>query len=70
MGSDFIDIRMGIKTLPSEQFKVMRELRTRLKERFDDEGIETSSPQRTMWIGDSTGEIKTQSSVSEGDEHL
>jgi small conductance mechanosensitive channel len=70
MGSDFIDIRMGIKTLPSEQFKVMRELRTRLKERFDDEGIETSSPQRTMWIGDGTSEVKPQSSVSEGDDHL
>jgi small-conductance mechanosensitive channel len=75
MGSDFIDIRMGIKTRPSEQFKVMRELRTRLKERFDEEGIETSSPQRTMWIRDgSTGgasDGRTESpSVSEGDEHL
>ena len=75
MGSDFIDIRMGIKTLPSEQFKVMRELRTRLKERFDDEGIDTSSPQKTMWIGDGSGGRAPDGraeapSVGEGDEHL
>ena len=47
LGREGIDIRMGIKTRPSEQFKVMRELRTRLKERFDAEGIQTTSPQRS-----------------------
>jgi small-conductance mechanosensitive channel len=85
MGADGIDIRMGIKTRPSEQFKVMRELRTRLKERFDHEGIQTSSPQRTMWVrdgvgdGDGDGRVESPSdgdghteapSVSERDEHL
>ena len=53
-------------------------LRTRLKERFDMEGIETSSPQRTMWVHD--GDTSSVSdggadgraespSISEGDEH-
>jgi small conductance mechanosensitive channel len=76
MGADGIDIRMGIKTRPSEQFKVMRELRTRLKERFDQEGIQTSSPQRTMWVHDRVGDGGSDGSaspqvpsVSEGDEH-
>jgi small-conductance mechanosensitive channel len=72
MGADGIDIRMGIKTRPSEQFTVMRELRTRLKERFDQDGIQTSSPQRTMWVrdGDGGGGGRPESpSVSEGDEH-
>jgi small conductance mechanosensitive channel len=75
MGADGIDIRMGIKTRPSEQFTVMRELRTRLKERFDREGIQTSSPQRTMWVrdGDGAGDGGSGAespSVSEGDQHL
>jgi small conductance mechanosensitive channel len=63
LGANGVDIRVGIKTRPAEQFKVMRELRTRLKERFDVEKIDASSPQRTMWIAtdgatapDSTGE--------------
>jgi small conductance mechanosensitive channel len=69
LGRDGIDIRMGIKTRPSEQFKVMRELRTRLKERFDREGIQTSSPQRTVWMndGDGAGTAAAAPSVSEGD---
>src|SRR5438105_639164 len=48
LGTDGIDIRMGIKTRPSEQFKVMRELRTRLKERFDAEGIQATPPQPSL----------------------
>jgi small conductance mechanosensitive channel len=66
LGIDGIDIRMGIKTRPSEQFTVMRELRTRLKERFDDEGIDSTSPQRTMWIRTQDG-ATADASVSEGD---
>src|SRR3954447_5083010 len=50
LGASGVDIRVGMKARPAEQFKVMRELRTRLKERFDVEKIDTSSPQRTMWI--------------------
>src|SRR5437763_4582205 len=57
LGSSGIDIRMGIKTRPSEQFKVMRELRTRLKERFDAEGIQTTSPQRSIWMADGAAAV-------------
>jgi small conductance mechanosensitive channel len=69
LGADGIDIRLVIKTRPSEQFKVMRELRTRLKERFDDERIEIPFPQRTMWVRNADGASTPppSSSVGEGD---
>jgi small-conductance mechanosensitive channel len=50
LGANGVDIRLGIKTRPAEQWKVMRELRTRIKERFDREGIEIPFPQQTMWL--------------------
>jgi len=68
LGREGIDIRMGIKTRPSEQFKVMRELRTRLKERFDAEGIQTTSPQRSIWMTDGAAAAEPASaSAGEGD---
>ncbi|HEV3225619.1 MAG TPA: mechanosensitive ion channel family protein [Acidimicrobiales bacterium] len=69
LGANGIDIRLGIKTRPSEQFTVMRELRTRLKERFDDEGIETSSPQRTLWVQANDGAEQPVPSAGESDGH-
>ena len=79
LGAAGVDIRLGIKTRPSEQFKVMRELRTRLKERFDEEGIQTSSPQRSVWVSEPNGSgasdspsaaassLPASSSLGEGD---
>ena len=52
LGSDGIDIRIVIKTKPSEQFQVMRELRTRLKETFDREGIQFPALRRIIWTRD------------------
>ncbi|HVL03668.1 MAG TPA: mechanosensitive ion channel family protein [Acidimicrobiales bacterium] len=49
-GPDGVAIRLVVKTLPSAQFKVMRELRQRMKEAFDAEGIEIPFPQRTVWV--------------------
>jgi small conductance mechanosensitive channel len=40
LGTDGIKIRLVVKTKPAEQWTVMRELRTRIKESFDAEGIE------------------------------
>lgn len=48
-GPDAISIRLVIKTAPLEQFAVQRELRRRLKEAFDEHGIEIPFPQRTVW---------------------
>jgi small conductance mechanosensitive channel len=50
LGADGIDIRLVVKTAPLEQWKVGRELRRRLKETFDAEGIEIPFPQRALWL--------------------
>jgi small conductance mechanosensitive channel len=47
-GEHGIAIRLVVKTRPSEQFTVMRELRKRLKAAFDEAGIEI--PQRSVWV--------------------
>lgn len=49
-GPDGVAIRLVVKTQPSSQWKVMRELRGRMKEAFDAEGIEIPFPQRTVWV--------------------
>ena len=50
LAADGIDIRLVVKTAPLEQWKVARELRHRLKEAFDAEGIEIPFPQRSLWL--------------------
>ena len=50
LGADGIDIRLVVKTAPLEQWKVARELRHRLKEAFEEEGIEIPFPQRSLWL--------------------
>ena len=49
-GPDALVIRLVVKTQPSQQWKVLRELRARLKAAFDDAGIEIPFPQRTVWV--------------------
>jgi small-conductance mechanosensitive channel len=50
LGADGISIRLVVKTRPGDQFPVMRELRRRLSETFEREGIEIPFPQRTIWV--------------------
>ena len=50
LGADGIAIRLVLKTKPGEQWRLQREIRARLKDRFDAEGIEIPFPQRTVWI--------------------
>ena len=38
-----------MKTAPLEQWSVAREMRQRIKSRFDHEGIEIPLPQRVVW---------------------
>ncbi|HLL08187.1 MAG TPA: mechanosensitive ion channel family protein [Nocardioidaceae bacterium] len=49
MDVDGLVVRVVLKTAPMEQWKVAREMRERIKTRFDAAGIETPSPQRMYW---------------------
>ena len=49
LGANGIVLRLVVKTRPSEQFRVSRELRRRIKAAFDAEGIEIPFPQQTVW---------------------
>lgn len=50
LGESAVSIRLMAKTEPTEQFAAARELRRRLKEAFDEAGIEIPFPQRTVWM--------------------
>ena len=49
LGANGIVIRLVVKTTPSEQYRVSRMLRERLKSAFDEQGIEIPFPQQTVW---------------------
>ncbi len=49
LGANAIVIRLVVKTLPADQYAVSRQLRQRLKEEFDREGIEIPFPQQMVW---------------------
>ena len=50
LGPNEIVIRLVVKTVPSRQFQVNRQMRQRLKAEFDRVGIEIPFPQRQIWI--------------------
>ena len=49
-GESAVVIRLMAKTEPVEQWAAARELRRRIKEAFDEAGIEIPFPQRTVWV--------------------
>jgi len=49
LGVDGVLVRVALKTAPLEQWAVAREMRQRIKARFDHEGIEIPYPQRMVW---------------------
>ena len=51
-GDSAVVIRMMAKTLPLKQWDTARELRRRLKNRFDAEGIQIPFPHRTFYWGE------------------
>jgi small conductance mechanosensitive channel len=50
LAPDGVTIRLVVKTQPAEQFKVLRELRLRIKAALDAVGTEIPFPQRTVWV--------------------
>jgi moderate conductance mechanosensitive channel len=55
LGPDSVGVRVMVKTEPMEQWKVARELRGRIKARFDHEGISIPITQRMMWQDNARG---------------
>jgi len=51
-GDSSVDIKLIMKTQPLKQWTVGRELRRRIKRRFDEEGIEIPFPHRTVYMGE------------------
>ena len=51
-GDSAVVIRMVAKTLPLKQWEVARELRRRIKKRFDSDGIEIPFPHLTFYWGE------------------
>lgn len=51
-GDSAVNIRIMAKTVPLKQWDVARELRRRLKHRFDEEEIEIPFPHQTFYWGD------------------
>ncbi|WP_395656180.1 mechanosensitive ion channel family protein [Nocardioides sp.] len=49
LGPDAVTLRVLVKTAPLQQWAVAREMRQRIKARFDHEGIEIPLPQRVVW---------------------
>jgi small conductance mechanosensitive channel len=52
LGMDGVVVRVALKTAPLEQWAIAREMRARIKARFDHEGIEIPFPQRMVWHRD------------------
>jgi small-conductance mechanosensitive channel len=50
LGRHAVTLRLVVKTRPSRQWAVARELRERIKRAFDAEGIEIPFPQQTVWM--------------------
>jgi moderate conductance mechanosensitive channel len=50
-GNSQVTIKFRMKTLPIKQWEVMRELRRRIKNRFDELGIEIPFPHQTIYWG-------------------
>jgi len=49
LGASGIALRLVVKTTPSEQWRISRELRERIKRAFDEQGIEIPFPQQAIW---------------------
>jgi small conductance mechanosensitive channel len=49
LGPNSVVIRLVVKTRPSDQYAVSRELRQRLKDAFDAEGVQLPFAQQVVW---------------------
>ena len=60
VSADGVVLRLVVKTQPLQQWAVARELRRRIKERFDIEGVRVAHPQSAVWVaGDASGPTRS-----------
>jgi small conductance mechanosensitive channel len=59
VSAEEVDYLMLVKTKPGEQYAVSRELRRRIKECFDKNGIQPGGQQRFYVVGDTASTPKT-----------
>jgi small conductance mechanosensitive channel len=50
LGPHAVTLRLVVKTTPSEQWQISRQIRERLKAAFDAHEIEIPFPQQTIWM--------------------
>jgi small-conductance mechanosensitive channel len=55
LGDNAVTVRLVLTTEPGKQWDVGREMRRRIKNRLDAEGISIPFPQRTLHLGDAQG---------------
>ena len=67
LDADGVTIRLVVKTKPLSQWKVARELRARIKQQFDAEGIEIPFPQRVVWHRGDAGGSSTDTELPDRD---
>jgi small-conductance mechanosensitive channel len=58
-GESQLVIRMIVKTMPLKQWEVGRELRRRIKNRFDEKGIHIPLPHRVLFWGEADKKVKS-----------
>jgi small conductance mechanosensitive channel len=58
-GESQLVIRMIVKTMPLKQWDVGRELRRRIKNRFDEKGIQIPLPHRVLFWGETDKKVKS-----------
>jgi small conductance mechanosensitive channel len=63
-----VTLRVLLKTAPMEQWGVARELRQRIKARFDHEGIEIPLPQRVVWHREEKAAAEAEADASAAQE--
>jgi small-conductance mechanosensitive channel len=66
--TDSVTLRVLLKTAPMEQWAVARELRQRVKARFDHEGIELPLPQRVVWHREERASVRADERAEVADE--
>jgi small-conductance mechanosensitive channel len=68
VSAEGVVLRLVVKTQPLQQWTVARELRRRIKLRFDAEGVRVAYPQATVWVAEngSGATASTDGAAGEG----